>query len=109
MKTIFTFCLLSLAFCQGAIAHSEHSAISEGAALSIAKRAVNKLSFKDLGYNVGKLPKQWSQLKDSDFTLLESKGNYYLVSAAQTDTGKIIYLKITTSGQVVSVNEKLEP
>jgi len=108
MKNIFIFCLLSLALCQGAIAHSEHSMISEGAALSIAKRAVSKLSFKDLGYNVGKLSKQWSLLKDTDFTLLDSKGNYFLVSATQTDIGKIIYLKITTSGQLISVNENLE-
>jgi hypothetical protein len=52
-------------------AHQGHNEISSDNAINIASKSLKKLTFKDLGYDVGKLEASWKSLNDSNFNVLE--------------------------------------
>lgn len=108
MKNLFAILVLSFAFNQAVQAHGDHYEITEQDALTIAHKSIQKLSFKDLGFSVGKLPGSWAKVKTSDIKLLGNKGQYYLVSASQDQPKAIIYLKISSEGRVMEVSESLK-
>ena len=87
-------------------AHADHGVISGQKALSIAAKAINKMTFKDLGFAVGKLDDTWKSLDKSQFGISSIEDNYYVVSASNPKSDKTVYFKIAKNGQILAAKDK---
>ncbi|MBH0067451.1 MULTISPECIES: DUF6488 family protein [Alteromonadales] len=85
-------------------AHSDHGVISGQKALVIAATAINKMTFKDVGFSIGKLDDTWKSLEKSQFTISSVEDSYYVVSANNPKSDKKIYFKIAKNGEVLAAN-----
>lgn len=86
-----------------AIAHGDHGSISESSAVYIANNAVKKMTFKDMGFQVGKLEESWKSIPAEDVKVIEVGEGFYLISARNQESKKEIFLKIDETGQVLDV------
>lgn len=86
-----------------AFAHANHDVISSETALIIANKSVKQLTFKDLGFEVGKLDASWKSLSDANFSVKEVLDATFIISAANTTNSEVIYFEIANSGKVLSV------
>jgi len=94
-----------------AIAHEGHGIISSETALSIANKSVKQLTFKDLGYDIGKLDASWKSLTDSSFSLIQELDKTFIVSATNTTNttnSNVIYVEIAKNGKVLGVKSERE-
>lgn len=106
MKVIIRTLLLVAFIGQGvAIAHVGHDVISNETALNIASKSVKQLTFKDFGYEVGKLDASWKLLSESSFSVVEVLEETVIVSATNTPKSEIIYFEIAKNGQVLGVKD----
>ncbi len=109
MKILACAVLLSALIGQGnALAHSDHSVISGQTALSIASKSAKQLTFKDFGFEVGKLDASWKELKDSNFSVVDVLENSYIISAKNTVSENTIFFQIANSGQILKVKHSNE-
>ncbi|WJG09216.1 DUF6488 family protein [Aliiglaciecola sp. LCG003] len=53
LLSVLAFC--SVMICSNAIAHSDHGIISGQAAVNIVNKSIPKMTFKEFGFEVGKL------------------------------------------------------
>jgi len=107
MKNLIAALFITLTLgTSSAIAHSDHGKISPKAAIQIATKATQQLTFKDFGFNVGKLNDNWKNLTTEDFKLYSAEANRYIVSANNKSENETIYFLMTMSGEVLSVNSK---
>ena len=107
MKSLITALFITLMFSvSSAFAHTEHGKVSPKAAIQIAAKATQQLTFKDLGFNVGKLSENWKNLTTEDFKLHGAEANRYVVSANNKFENKTIYFLMTVSGEVLKVNSE---
>ncbi len=107
MKTLIAALFISLLFSAGSVfAHSDHGKISPNAALQIAAKATQQLTFKDFGFKVGKLNESWKNLTSDDFKLYAAEANRYVISANNQSESKSIYFLMTMSGEVLKVNSE---
>lgn len=98
LLTVWLFGLQSVA-----MAHSNHDVISGQKALSVANRSVKQLTFKDFGFEVGKLDASWKELKIEDFSVAEVLHEGYIVKATNNANSDTIFFHIGANGQVLNV------
>jgi len=107
MKNIIAALFITLMFStSSAFAHDDHRKISANAAIQIAAKATQQLTFKDFGFKVGKLGENWKDLTKDDFKLYAAEANRYIVSANNKAENKTIYFLMTMSGEVLKVNSE---
>lgn len=87
----------------GTLAHSDHGVISGQMAISIAAKSVKQMTFKDFGFEVGKLDDSWQDLSLEKFSVVSVEEEFYVVSAANSDAAKQVFFKIANNGQVLDV------
>jgi len=105
MKKLITALFMTLTLStSSAMAHGDHDKISPKAAIQIATKATQQLTFKDFGFKVGKLKENWKSLTAEDFELYSAEANRYIVSANNKPENATIYFLMTMSGEVLSVN-----
>ena len=103
-KLILTF-LIAFLFNSGfALAHDGHGKISSKAAIQIAVKVTQQLTFKDFGFDVGKLDKSWKELTTDDFKLFSAQTNRYIISGIKKVNNDTIYFLMSLSGEVIKVN-----
>jgi hypothetical protein len=86
-----------------AFAHGGHNEISSETALNIASKSVQQLTFKDFGYQVGKLDASWKSVTDANFNVVEVLEKTFVVSATNTSKNEVIYFEIAKNGQMLGV------
>ena len=86
-----------------AFAHGGHNEISSETALNIASKSVQQFTFKDFGYQVGKLDASWKSAKDANFNVVEATENAFIVSSTNSSSNKTIYFEIAKNGKILSV------
>ena len=80
-------------------------------ALNIANKVVKQLTFRDLGFEVGKLDASWKLLSDSNLRVVQTLDKTFIISATNTikatDTPSknVIYFEITKNGKVLGVKD----
>jgi hypothetical protein len=107
MKKIVMLVLVGLlSWTHQAMAHADHKHknISESAALDIAKKTVVKLTQKDVGLGFGKLPASWAELPAEKIKLHNKGAGHYIVSATNDTEAKILYVLISSEGEVYDAN-----
>lgn len=106
MKKILSILALVIVFASGSVfAHGSHGKISGQDAKSIAYKSVKQMTFKDLGFEPGKLNESWKKITDADISVVEVGTGYFVVSAKNTSEEATIYFKIATNGQVLAASE----
>ncbi|WP_434951381.1 DUF6488 family protein [Shewanella sp. HL-SH4] len=85
--------------------HSRHSHMNDEKVKGITITTIQKLTFKDLGYEVGKLPSSWESISTADVNIVSTHGGSYVVSATNSQTKKTIFFKIEEDGEVVAISE----
>ncbi|WP_350544905.1 DUF6488 family protein [Pseudoalteromonas sp. 5-MNA-CIBAN-0065] len=88
----------------GVLAHSDHGHVSDQQAISIAAKSIKKLTFKDYGFEVGKLNDSWKNISSEVFSVVSEGDNYYVIKALNDD--EQVYFKITKNGQLLDVKSK---
>jgi hypothetical protein len=107
MKKLIVTLFIALLFNTGsAFAHGEHGKISVKEAIQVAIKATQKLTFKDFGFEVGKLTESWKTLTKDDFKLYAAQANRYIVRASNKANSKTIYFLMSMSGEVLKVNQE---
>ena len=107
MKKIILTILFTFLFSNGfVLAHDDHGKVSAKAAIQIAVKVTQQLTFKDFGFKVGKLSKTWQRLTTNDFKLYAAEANRYIVSANNKSEKKTIYFLMSMSGEVLKVNHE---
>ena len=82
----------------------DHDPISESQAVLLAADVAKKLSEKDVGLNIGKLPDSWKSIPD-DGVLMHKKGKgYYIVSVENKEEKKSLYVLMSSDGEVYDAN-----
>lgn len=106
VRLVIPALLLVVSMGQGiAYAHEGHDVISSETALSIANKSVNQLTFKDLGYEIGKLDPTWKSLTMTDFSIEQILEEAFIVSATNTSNNMVIYFEIAKNGKVLSIKD----
>ncbi|MES2674500.1 MAG: DUF6488 family protein [Pseudomonadota bacterium] len=113
MKTLAAFLLLgALGTVQQVAAHEDHhhapvtkkAPITEQAAMNTGKDVAAQLSKKDGGLGFGKLPASWSNLPAKNIKLHKKAEDYYIVSVVNDDDKKVLYVLMSTEGEVFDAN-----
>ena len=110
MKILISLLFGSLLFVsQYAAAHGEHEhqeprVISESVALLVAQRATSSMSRKDAGLGFGQLSESWSTIPKADLSLHKKGSGYYVVSVANKNEDKTLYVLMSESGDVYDAN-----
>ena len=68
-KLMATALLLTSVASSGVWAHGSHGVVGEDAAKASAARAVQKMTFQDIGFEAGKLDESWQSLKADQIKL----------------------------------------
>ncbi|MDP4639652.1 MAG: DUF6488 family protein [Pseudomonadales bacterium] len=84
-----------------AMAHSDHGTISADAAVQIAYKTVQQMTFKDSGYPLGKLDNSWKSVNPDDIEVVEVGDGYYVLRISQSESKQFLLMKIAATGQVV--------
>ena len=109
MKTLVCAILFSALIGQGsALAHGGHGVISGKTAIRVASKSVKQLTFKDFGFEVGKLDASWTELKENNFSVVEVLEESYIIGAKNVASKKTIFLQIAHSGQLLKVKNSNE-
>ena len=91
-----------------AFAHQNHDAINRETALNIANKVVKQLTFRDLGFEVGKLDASWKLLSDSNLRVVQTLDKTFIISATNTTSKNVIYFEIAKNGKVLGVKDNNE-
>jgi hypothetical protein len=100
---IGTLLLVACIVQSAAFAHQGHNKITSETVLSIASKSVQQLTFKDFGYEVGKLDASWKSTTVANFKIIEVLDKTFIVSATNSCTNEVIYFEIANSGKVLGV------
>ncbi|APE06164.1 MAG: hypothetical protein CL600_06055 [Alteromonas sp.] len=105
MKKALTAAVLCCTLISGStLAHGEHGVISGQNAISITAKYVKQMTFKDFGFEVGKLDESWKGLPSEKFSIVSVEEEFYVVSASNSEAAKQIFFKIANNGQLLDVN-----
>ena len=109
-NALLTTALLGLLTTGQAMAHQDHShgSISENAVLKLAQKSIKKMTFKDMGFDTGKLDASWKTIKDANFKIVKDHPDYYVVSVKNIKSDKTLYMKINKSGRLLKVTQRME-
>lgn len=106
MKKVITSILVSLMLMSSnAFAHAGHGKISGQVAVKIAAKAVKQMTFKDFGFDVGKLDDAWKDVDANSFSITSMERDYYIVRATHPNNGEHLYFKIAENGMVLDANK----
>ena len=109
IRTVITKALLIASVVSSvAFAHQSHDTISSETALNIVNKSLKQLTFKDLGFEVGKLDASWKLLSDSNLRVIQTLDKTFIISATNaTDTPSknVIYFEIAKNGKVLGVKD----
>ena len=86
-------------------AHGDHGVISGQKAVSIAATHIQKMTFKDAGFEVGKLDESWKNIDKSQISIEVVEEHYYIVSASNPSNEGRLYFQIAKNGQVKAVKD----
>ncbi len=64
------------------------------------------MTFKDAGFEVGKLDESWKNIDKSQLSIASVEDNFYVVSASNASNEDKLYFQIAKNGQVISVKDK---
>jgi Family of unknown function (DUF6488) len=107
MKKLTSIVLLSL-LCgvQQVAAHDDHDhkPITEQAAISLGKDVAAKLSVKDSGLGLGKLPETWAKVPAKNAKLHKKGDGYYIVAVANDTEKKTLYVLMSAEGEAYDAN-----
>ena len=84
-------------------AHGDHGVISGQKAISISATLIKKLTFKDAGFDVGKLDESWKNIDKSQLSIASIEDDFYIVSAYNANREDKLYFQISTNGKAMSV------
>lgn len=102
-KLLSVLALCSTILCSNVAAHSDHGVISAQAAINIVSKSLPQMTFKEFGFEVGKLDASWKSLTSADLSVVSVEDSFYVVSANNTETDGMIYFQIANNGQVMDV------
>lgn len=105
-KYLSAVALCSVFFCANISAHSDHGAINGQTAINIAAKSAKQMTFKDFGFEVGKLDESWKHLAISQFSIISVEEGYYVVRAGEAGSEKQVFFKIDKSGQVLNATNE---
>lgn len=88
-----------------ALAHADHGVISGQGAIKVAAKSLNQMTFKDFGFEVGKLDGSWKEVPESQLSIVTFEGNFYVISAVNPTTKKQVFLKIASNGELLEVKD----
>jgi hypothetical protein len=104
MKQLILTAAMSLALFTGdALAHGSHSAVDENGAKSVAARAVQKMTVRDFGYQVGQLAPEWRNISDSQAVVKEAANGFYIIEITRSGSDEKVYVKVMQNGSVSEV------
>ncbi|MBE8168285.1 MAG: hypothetical protein HAW66_07960 [Shewanella sp.] len=98
--------LLSLPAFSHGDGHSEQPVLSTNGAVSVAVKAAKKMSFKDMGFAIGKLDKSWGELSSDKFELVESSKRGYVIAAINETTKERLIFTVSQAGELLDVAKK---
>jgi len=87
-------------------AHGDHGVISGQKAVRIAATPIQKMTFKDAGFEVGKLDESWKNIDKSQLSITSVEDNFYVISASNPSNENKLYFQIAKNGQVIAVKDK---
>lgn len=90
------------------MAHNDHGAINEDAAIQIANRTVKKMTFKDMGFQAGQLDSGWKSVSIENIDVVDSRDGFYVVSVSHQNTQEMVYFKIGLRGRVLEARNTNE-
>ncbi|MGI2146889.1 MULTISPECIES: DUF6488 family protein [Alteromonadales] len=115
MRNLFIFLVIGSAFIGSysfahvdrmkSMDHSRNSHMNEKKVISITIKTINKMTFKDLGYEAGKLPSSWETINNADVNIVNVHEGSYVVSATNSQVKQTLYFRIDDDGDVVAVSE----
>lgn len=88
------------------IAHNghDHAPITEQAVISLGKDVATKLSVKDGGLGLGKLPETWAKVPAKNVKLHKKGDGYYIVAVANDTEKKTLYVLMSAEGEAYDAN-----
>jgi len=105
MKILLTALVLlitSLSF--NVCAHADHSHINNEEAIKTTVKSATQMTFKDFGFEVGKLHNSWKSLTADDVVIDNVKNGHFFISANNESLKTTLYFKIAQNGQLVDVS-----
>ncbi|MBV2130310.1 MULTISPECIES: DUF6488 family protein [Chromatiaceae] len=100
-KLLSALILCSVLLSVNVKAHSDHDEISGQQAVSVALKSVKQMTFKDMGFEAGKLDESWKAVSAEQFSVVSIEDGYYVVSGKNGD--KTLFFKISNSGRMLDV------
>lgn len=105
MKAVIFAMALSASIAQHSVyAHTSHG-IDEDTAAATVYKMVPQLTTKDFGYEVGQLNESWNSIAESDVSMVETDGDFYVMQAVHPKSKAVIFFLIGINGQVLEVKE----
>ena len=106
MKTIVLIVALltSIAVHNNSSAHSTHC-VDESTAIQIVLAAIPQLTTRDFGFQVGQLDASWNPMDESNIAMVETDGDFFIMSARNAQSTTTIYFLIGINGQVLEVKD----
>lgn len=107
MKTgislIFSLVLLTS---QQVFAHGSHGhePVTEEQVLSRAAVAAKRLSLKDVGLEIGKLPTSWASITKEHVSMYKKGEGYYIVAVMNSGEKKTLYILMSSDGGAYDAN-----
>lgn len=107
MKSLISVVAICFALASnGVFAHGDHGMISGQNAINIATKSVQKMTFKDMDFDVGKLDESWKSTDDVSYTLHQTTSEYYVIKAENKLKNDHILIVVSMNGQVVDVKKE---
>ena len=107
MKILLTtLVMIATLFTVNVFAHSDHSHISREQAIKITVKSAKQMTFKDFGFEVGKLDSSWKTLTATDVAISHIENGNFFTSANNKSLKATLYFKVAQSGELVDVSNK---
>ncbi|WP_223670396.1 DUF6488 family protein [Kangiella shandongensis] len=100
------FFVMLIGFSQLATAHGDHGVISGHQAVAIASKTIKQMTFKDFGFEPGKLTKEWKSVNEGNINVLNIIEGHYIVEASNPENDSKLYFQISPNGEVIDVSHK---
>jgi len=101
MKAIILAIALIVAMSyQSVSAHSNHG-VDEPTAIAIVLEAVPQFTTKDAGFEIGQLVSSWNAITESDISVVETDGDFYVMQASNPESKTTIFLLIGINGSIL--------
>jgi hypothetical protein len=101
---LITIALMTGVIQHTAYAHSTHG-MDEDTAITTAHETIPKLITEDFGFEVGQLDASWSSITEGDVSIVETDGDFYIMSATNPESKKVIFLLIGINGKILEVKD----